>query len=82
MNQDFKTILDVRTKEEFVSGNVSGSINIPLQDIPEQLEKIKKLAPPILLCCASGARSYQAEQFLKNNGIDCINAGSWLNIKC
>ncbi len=82
MDKEFKTILDVRTPEEFTSGNIPGSINIPLQQIPIKLDAIKQLEQPILLCCASGARSYQAEIYLKNCGVDCANAGSWLNIKC
>ena len=35
------TIVDVRTTEEFKGGNVFGSINIPLQEIPQRLEELK-----------------------------------------
>ncbi len=78
MNQ--KTIVDVRTPGEFMSGNVNGSINIPLQDIQQRLDDIKKLPQPIILCCASGSRSSMATSFLQNNGIECVNAGSWFNL--
>lgn len=73
-----KTIIDVRTRYEFVGGNVKGSINIPLNEIMERLEEIKSLPQPIILCCASGSRSGQAAAFLKNRGIDCENGGSWI----
>ncbi|MES2587903.1 MAG: rhodanese-like domain-containing protein [Bacteroidota bacterium] len=74
------TIIDVRTKEEFMGGHVVGSINIPLQEIQQRLSEIKNLNQPLVLCCASGARSGQATQFLSQQGIECYNAGSWLDV--
>ena len=74
------TILDVRTKEEFEGGKVEGSINIPLGSIMAQLEEIKKMKTPLLICCASGARSGSAVAFLSQNNIECMNAGSWMDI--
>jgi rhodanese-related sulfurtransferase len=73
-------IIDVRTPAEFMGGHVAGSINIPLQDIPMRLEEIRTLPQPILLCCASGNRSGHATAFLKKNGVDCENGGSWMEV--
>jgi phage shock protein E len=75
-----KTIIDVRTRGEFTGGHVKGSINIPLQEIHQRLEEIKKMPQPVILCCASGSRSGQAEAFLQSCGIKCENAGSWLDV--
>jgi len=75
-----KTIIDVRTPGEFMGGNVAGSINIPLNEIPQRLSEIKELPQPIILCCASGARSGQAAMFLQHNGIKCENGGSWYDV--
>ncbi|MDX2174587.1 MAG: rhodanese-like domain-containing protein [Bacteroidota bacterium] len=75
------TIVDVRTPAEFMGGHVVGSINIPLQEIPKRLTEFKSMRY-IILCCASGGRSGQATLFLKQNGIECENAGSWLNVNC
>lgn len=74
------TIVDVRTREEFQGGNAVGSINIPLNEVQQRIEEIKKLATPIVLCCASGGRSGQATMFLSQLGVDCCNAGSWLDV--
>ena len=74
------TIVDVRTREEFMGGHVATSINIPLNEIPERLEEIKTLASPLILCCASVGRSGQAEYYLSQQGIECLNGGSWLNV--
>jgi phage shock protein E len=74
------TIVDVRSHEEFMGGHVAGSINIPLQTIPERVEELKNLSTPLVLCCASGNRSGQAENFLSQQGIECFNGGSWLEV--
>ena len=57
------TIVDVRTYEEFCGGSVAGSINIPLNEIPARMEELKALKAPLILCCASGMRSGQAQNF-------------------
>ena len=77
MNQ---TVVDVRTPEEFMGGNVAGSINIPLQQITSRVSEIKALQQPIILCCASGGRSEQATMYLKSHGVECENGGSWLEV--
>ncbi len=74
------TILDVRTIDEFRGGHVAGSINIPLQEIERRIEELKNMKQPLLLCCASGGRSGQATQYLSQFGIECYNAGSWLEV--
>ncbi|MGN6569037.1 MAG: rhodanese-like domain-containing protein [Flavipsychrobacter sp.] len=75
-----KTVIDVRTPEEFMGGNVAGSINIPLNELPYRIEEVKQIAQPIVLCCASGNRSRQATMFLQSHGIQCENGGSWLDV--
>ena len=75
-----QTIVDVRTPGEFMGGHVAGSINIPLQEIQARLEELKALPQPIVLCCACANRSGQATSFLKSQGINCTNGGSWLDV--
>jgi len=72
-------VVDVRTPGEFMGGNVAGSINIPLNEVPYRLEEFKEMKK-VVLCCASGGRSMQATQFLQQNGIDCMNGGSWMEV--
>lgn len=74
------TIVDVRTTEEFREGNISGSINIPLQEIEKRIDELKNLKQPLVLCCASGGRSGQAHGYLAHQGIECFNGGSWLDV--
>jgi rhodanese-related sulfurtransferase len=74
------TIVDVRTPSEFMGGNVAGSINIPLQEIQQRMDELKNLNKPLVLCCASGNRSGQATDYLSQQGIECCNGGSWLDV--
>jgi rhodanese-related sulfurtransferase len=74
------TIVDVRTTSEFMGGNVAGSINIPLQEIQQRMDELKNLNQPLVLCCASGNRSGQATHYLSQQGIECCNGGSWLDV--
>ena len=74
-------IVDVRTPGEFNRGNVPGSVNIPLDVIDSHINDLKHKEEPIILCCASGARSGRATRLLRANGIDACNGGSWVTVK-
>lgn len=77
INDKDTTIVDVRTEEEFVSGNVAGSINIPLDQVIEKAEELKSMQP-IVVCCLSGGRSGQAAAFLQSLGCEEVyNGGGW-----
>lgn len=71
------TIVDVRTPMEYEGGHVAGSINIPLHELPDKIEELKTLKAPLVLCCASGSRSGQANLYLTRQGIECYNGGPW-----
>lgn len=73
-------IVDVRAAHEFQSGHAIGSINIPLQDIQNRIEQIKGYDKPVVLCCATGNRSGKAANYLKTEGIECENGGSWTSV--
>jgi phage shock protein E len=74
-------VVDVRTKTEYAAGHIKGSINIPLQELSNNLSKIKKNSP-VITCCASGMRSSTAASLLKAKGYnDVYNAGSWMTLK-
>lgn len=73
-------IVDVRTAGEFAGGHAKGSVNIPLDQLPQQLLKFKD-RKNIIVCCQTGGRSGQAKVILEKNGIaNVINGGSWNNV--
>ncbi len=74
-------IVDVRSPMEFQSGNVAGSINLPLQEIEERWNELADRKEPIILCCASGNRSGIAERFLRSQGMENVyNGGGWMDV--
>ena len=81
INDPATILVDVRSQAEFQYGNVPGSINIPLNEVPNRVEEFKAMQGAIIVFCVSGARSGQAVAFLGSNGVDNIyNGGSWSEI--
>jgi len=69
-------VIDVRSPAEFKDGAYKGAINIPLSVLPVRLQELEPRDKPIVLYCASGARSGQGARLLKASGFtDVINAG-------
>lgn len=75
-------ILDVRTKGEYKGGNIKGSLNIPLDELKNNLQRIPDKNQVIVTCCASGARSSSACGILKSHGYtNVINGGGWPSLQ-
>jgi rhodanese-related sulfurtransferase len=81
MLQDGAVIIDVRTPEEFKSGHIPQSQNIPLQVIQNKVADLKKKNKAVIACCASGGRSSMATTILKNAGIEAVNGGGWHSLQ-
>jgi len=75
-----KTIIDVRRRDEFAKGHAAGSINIPLQEMPERLDEIKKFTSPIVVVCGGGTRHIKAFELLKAHGIESEKGGGWKEV--
>lgn len=75
-NEEFKAkmvgdflLLDVRTRDEYMDGNIEGSILIPVSELEGRLDEIENfIDKPVLVYCRSGNRSIVAAQILINNG--------------
>ncbi|MCR8968566.1 rhodanese-like domain-containing protein [Facklamia sp. 7083-14-GEN3] len=62
-------VIDVRPEEEYEEGHLSHAINIPLDQLEEQLERLedyKKM--PIIVYCNTGKKSAEAASLLIDNG--------------
>ncbi len=74
-------VVDVRTPAEFKDGTYPGAINIPVSLLPVRMNELEPKDKPIVLFCASGARSGQAARLLKQAGFtDVVNAGGLDNM--
>ncbi len=65
-------VLDVRTNEEFESGNYENAIHIPLDDLRKRLNELDK-SKTYLVYCRTGLRSYIACRILTQNGFKVQN---------
>lgn len=74
-------IVDVRSPEEFRSGHIKNSINIPLQSLSQKITTLKQKNKPIITVCLSGGRSSMAVTVLKKAGIDAYNGGPWSSLE-
>lgn len=75
-------ILDVRSKSEYANGHIKRSLNIPVDTLSNNMNKLKGKNKPIITCCASGMRSAQAKRILNANGFSEVhNGGGWISLK-
>lgn len=66
------TLLDTRTQMEYNDGHADGFINIPVDELRENLNVLDK-RKPVYVICQSGLRSYIASRILMGNGFDVYN---------
>jgi rhodanese-related sulfurtransferase len=75
-------ILDVRSREEFASGHIRNAINIPVDQLSNNLSKLKDKNKGIICCCASGMRSGAAKKILESKGYKAVfNGGGWSSLQ-
>lgn len=74
-------IIDVRSENEYKTGHIKGSKNIPLAQIKEQSPKLVALNCTLIVCCASGIRSGKAKSILSAFGIQTYNGGAWSSLQ-
>ncbi|MBN2536200.1 MAG: FAD-dependent oxidoreductase [Spirochaetales bacterium] len=72
IKQNRAFILDVRTKREYQNGHYPDAVNIPLDTLRNELDKIPG-DREILVYCLSGQRSYYAVRILLEYGFNAKN---------
>ena len=79
VNQRGAQIVDVRSVEEFKSGHVANSKNLPLSDIQDPAKQLHlDTNKPVILVCLSGSRASSAAGKFKKAGfseVACIEGG-------
>ena len=74
-------IVDVRSKGEFLAGHIKHSVNIPLNELDSNLNKLTK-DKPVIICCASGMRSASAKSILTASGFEKVyDGGGWMSLQ-
>jgi rhodanese-related sulfurtransferase len=65
-------LLDVREPQEYALAHIQGSLLIPMNSVPGELQKLEALADDaeILVLCHHGVRSLQVAAWLQARGIE------------
>lgn len=67
-------LLDVRTPAEFETVHIRGAYNVPLDTLAEHREDLRRhVREPVVLVCRSGQRARQAEQALREIGMQNLH---------
>jgi rhodanese-related sulfurtransferase len=68
------TLLDVRTVREYEDKHLKNAINIPVQRLDSNLNRLEKVkGQRIIVYCRSGSRSIKASRILEKNGFTPLN---------
>jgi rhodanese-related sulfurtransferase len=65
-------LLDVREPEEYALAHVDGSLLMPMQSVPAELQKLEAMADEgdLLVLCHHGVRSLQVAAWLQARGVE------------
>jgi rhodanese-related sulfurtransferase len=83
INREKAVVVDVCGADEFKAGHVAGAKNLPLDELESKLAGVvKNKATPVILVCASGARSKRAVAVAKKLGYENAHSlsgglGAW-----
>jgi len=69
INNERHTLLDIREVHELEVCSIDGSIDIPMNTLPENIYKLPK-TEPLVVMCHIGGRSAQVVTWLIHNGYD------------
>lgn len=72
MKNPNNVFLDVRTEYEHRIMKMDGFVNIPVDDLRKNLDKLDK-SKTYYITCQVGLRGYIASRILSQNGFDCYN---------
>ena len=73
INREDALVIDVREQNEFAKGHIPNAKHIPLTALEQragELDKHKQM--PLILCCATGARSGAAAGTLRKLGFEKV----------
>ena len=69
--EDNDVLIDVRTLDEFNNGHIPGAINMPIDDLRDNL-KMLDINKTLYIYCQIGLRGYLAQRILTQSGYDHV----------
>lgn len=71
INREKAVVVDICGLDEFKAGHVAGAKHVPMAELESKLPGlVKNKATPVILVCASGARSRRAVDIAKKLGYE------------
>jgi rhodanese-related sulfurtransferase len=74
INQEKAVLIDVREPAEFASGHAAGARNVPLASLDGAKGLPSNKSVPLVVVCASGARSSRAVAQLRKAGYEKVHS--------
>ena len=74
INQEKAVLIDVREPAEFAAGHAAGARNVPLDTLDGAKGLPTNKALPLVVVCASGARSSRAAAQLRKAGYSSVHS--------
>ena len=71
VSKAYSQFIDVRTAEEYSGGHAARAVNIPLDTLTANLDRLEK-HEPVYLICQTGNRSKKAAVLLKEAGFNNV----------
>lgn len=71
-SREDRTVIDVRTPDEFRQEHVPGAIDVPLEQLGQRIGELPE-ARPLVLICASGHRSARGADLLTERGVPAVS---------
>ena len=82
LDKSSSMLVDLRTEEEIKGGIIEGAVNIPLDSLRDNLDKLDR-SKTIYVYCRSGQRSYIGYRILKGHGFRAKSlSGGYLMYSC
>jgi phage shock protein E len=76
--QEGAVIIDLRTAYEYDQGHIPRSVNIPADRIKSNIDRIRDLRKPVILCSGPSGGVWEAMDVLRQAGIArVLNGGDW-----
>lgn len=73
INREGAVVVDVRKPEEFAGSHIRDAINIPVAELDQAEQRLRKQrGKPLLVCCATGTQSGAAARRLRQAGIEQV----------
>ncbi len=68
INRADALVVDVRSSDEYVKGHIPNARHVPQADLEKRADELVRTGQPLIVCCATGARSAAAIATLRQAG--------------